>query len=264
MLDEVLRILNYVATTTTIGRAYKVTDELFDLSTMAMEYFKEKIEPTLPEINLLSHDFTPMFSTPNSRSVLMKALEVGTEETEEPDAATPSTSASPAPAPNTTAKLRKMSIAIRRLKTTVDTCNRKLTAQRNQLRDATSKIEQQDRKIEEQNRRIEALITELHQCHSELRQIQARPDCELRQLQGARPEGPQELRLQGKADSSQSDPRQQVQAEKGTKQDSSTLSKSAPSKGQPEPPALGKRPPCPSDYETPGPAKKLKHSQEPN
>lgn len=63
VLDEVLRILDYVTSTTNIGRAYKVTDELFDLSTMAMEYFKEKIEPTFPEINTLSPDYIPIFSS---------------------------------------------------------------------------------------------------------------------------------------------------------------------------------------------------------
>lgn len=34
-----------------------MTDELFDLSTMAMEYFREKIEPTLPEIRLFANDY---------------------------------------------------------------------------------------------------------------------------------------------------------------------------------------------------------------
>lgn len=33
-----------------MGRPYKVTDELFDLSTMAIEYFKEHIEPDLPNV----------------------------------------------------------------------------------------------------------------------------------------------------------------------------------------------------------------------
>ena len=41
ILDEVFRILRYIqCTLTPLGRTYKVTDELFDLSTMAMEYFK--------------------------------------------------------------------------------------------------------------------------------------------------------------------------------------------------------------------------------
>lgn len=33
-----------------MARPFQVTDELFDLSTMAMEYFKDKLEPILPEI----------------------------------------------------------------------------------------------------------------------------------------------------------------------------------------------------------------------
>lgn len=34
-----------------------MTDELFDLTTMAMEYFKEHIEPNLPEITYFGTDF---------------------------------------------------------------------------------------------------------------------------------------------------------------------------------------------------------------
>ena len=70
ILDEVFRILNYIASTHPLGRAYKVTDELFDLSTMAMEYFKENIEPSLPEITYFGSDFlefTPPFATPSKR-----------------------------------------------------------------------------------------------------------------------------------------------------------------------------------------------------
>ena len=40
-----------------MGKVFKITDELFDLSTMAMEYFKENIEPTLPEISYFQSDF---------------------------------------------------------------------------------------------------------------------------------------------------------------------------------------------------------------
>lgn len=46
-----------------LGKPYKVTDELFDLSTMAMEYFKEKIEPKLPEIAYFGADFLDIAGT---------------------------------------------------------------------------------------------------------------------------------------------------------------------------------------------------------
>lgn len=58
------RIQRYIINTQPLGRAYKVTDELFDLSTMAMEYFKENIEPSLPEISYFGSDFFPEFTTP--------------------------------------------------------------------------------------------------------------------------------------------------------------------------------------------------------
>ncbi|KAJ2951938.1 hypothetical protein O0L34_g4190 [Tuta absoluta] len=57
ILDEVYGILAYLKTTTKLARPYKVTDELFDLTTMAMEYFKEHIEPNLPEITYFGTDF---------------------------------------------------------------------------------------------------------------------------------------------------------------------------------------------------------------
>ncbi|KAI5637438.1 f-box domain-containing protein [Phthorimaea operculella] len=57
ILDEVYSILAYLKTTTKLARPYKVTDELFDLTTMAMEYFKEHIEPNLPEITYFGTDF---------------------------------------------------------------------------------------------------------------------------------------------------------------------------------------------------------------
>ena len=63
ILDEVQRILYYIRQTPSLGRAFKVTDELFDLSTMAMEYFKEHIEPTLPEITYFGAEFLD-FATP--------------------------------------------------------------------------------------------------------------------------------------------------------------------------------------------------------
>jgi len=53
----VYKILHYIKVTVKLARPYKVTDELFDLSTMAMEYFREKIEPTLPEIRLFGNDY---------------------------------------------------------------------------------------------------------------------------------------------------------------------------------------------------------------
>lgn len=62
ILDEVYRILAYIKKTPNLGRAYKVTDELFDLSTMAMEYFKEHIEPRLPEITYFGSDFLDITS----------------------------------------------------------------------------------------------------------------------------------------------------------------------------------------------------------
>lgn len=66
IIDEIYKILEYVQNTPSLSRAYKVTDELFDLSTMAMEYFKEHIEPNLPEVTYFASD---VFEYPSFASV---------------------------------------------------------------------------------------------------------------------------------------------------------------------------------------------------
>lgn len=70
ILDEVNRILHHIKVTPKLTRPYKVTDELFDLSTMAMEYFKEQIEPTLPEIPYFGADFLDLAGTFSCKSPL--------------------------------------------------------------------------------------------------------------------------------------------------------------------------------------------------
>ena len=62
ILDEVQRIMRYIRHTSNQppkgrGAYIFMEDELFDLTTMAMEYFKEHIEPTLPEITYFGADF---------------------------------------------------------------------------------------------------------------------------------------------------------------------------------------------------------------
>lgn len=54
ILDEVYNVINYMRTTPHLGRPYKITEELIDLSTMAMEYFKDHLEPNLPQFGLFS------------------------------------------------------------------------------------------------------------------------------------------------------------------------------------------------------------------
>lgn len=50
-------------------------DELFDLTSMAMEYFKEHIEPTLPEITYFGADFLDFTSTFASNAMTNQNLE---------------------------------------------------------------------------------------------------------------------------------------------------------------------------------------------
>lgn len=62
-LDEVYNVLNFIRTTENLGRPYKITEELIDLSTMAMEYFKDHLEPSMPQFGLLNKNFFGKNST---------------------------------------------------------------------------------------------------------------------------------------------------------------------------------------------------------
>lgn len=56
MLDEVYNTLRQIKSAPTI-RPHTMTEELYDLSTMAMEYFKEHLEPQLPTLVNFNRDF---------------------------------------------------------------------------------------------------------------------------------------------------------------------------------------------------------------
>ncbi|XP_067012168.1 F-box only protein 28 [Anabrus simplex] len=189
ILDEVYRILNYIKVTPIpLARPYKVTDELFDLSTMAMEYFKEHIEPTLPEIAYFGTEFlnfTGTFtSASSSKSYLCldspphsssnKSFELpsqtSTSGIDEHVAETP---------PQSNMVLRKR---IRKIKQGMKRYNSQLTLMRRDLRSCKSKIAEQqkqileyasrldenDKKNEETSRKFSTLLQELNKCKTEL------------------------------------------------------------------------------------------------
>lgn len=56
ILDEVYNVLNCIRTTPNPAcRPFKITEELIDLSTMAIEFFKSDLEPLMPQIGALKH-----------------------------------------------------------------------------------------------------------------------------------------------------------------------------------------------------------------
>lgn len=196
ILDEVYRILHYIKVTPKLQKPYKVTDELFDLSTMAMEYFKEHIEPTLPEIPYFGADFLDLAGTFSSSSSVSKTfmcldstpLSVGSGKTgsasgEEgspshcsDDPALLESSVSP---PQSNMVLRKR---IRKIKQGMRRYNSQLTLMRRDLRSCKAKIAEQqkqiveyanrmddtDKKNDEMSRKFSTLLQELNKCKTEL------------------------------------------------------------------------------------------------
>ncbi|KAK2575809.1 hypothetical protein KPH14_007192 [Odynerus spinipes] len=196
ILDEVYRILHYIKVTPKLARPYKVTDELFDLSTMAMEYFKERIEPMLPEIPYFGAEFLDLAGTFPSASNVSKPfmcldsapLSVGSskagsgsgEEGSPPhsseDPGLLETNVSP---PQSNMVLRKR---IRKIKQGMKRYNSQLTLMRRDLRSCKAKIAEQqkqiveyatrlddnDKKNEETSRKFSTLLQELNKCKTEL------------------------------------------------------------------------------------------------
>ncbi|XP_076356326.1 F-box protein dampened isoform X2 [Tachypleus tridentatus] len=181
ILDEVFHILRYLKTTLNISRAYKVTDELFDLSTMAMEYFKEKIEPTLPEITCFATDFLdymPSFSSsPKTQLSLM----------EEPPSSKTCTSAKnsslavecvPPPRdlhPSFKKRLRKLRENMKKnngqvltLKRDLKQTRQNVSKQQKQLQEFKAQLDDYNHKFHTTSRKLNAVLQELNRCKTEL------------------------------------------------------------------------------------------------
>lgn len=69
VLDEIQRILSLVESTCTPPRTHEVLLELRDISSMAMEYFDEKIAPTLKLYNLSSYPIIMPTAQPSGNRV---------------------------------------------------------------------------------------------------------------------------------------------------------------------------------------------------
>ncbi|CAB3381009.1 Hypothetical predicted protein [Cloeon dipterum] len=185
ILDEVNRILTYIECTAKLTRPYKVTDELFDLSTMAMEYFKEKIEPTLPEISYFDPDFLEYTGGYHQGGTSSKYASIdspkGDESPSHCSSATPSTppSTSQALALTRTAlalrkRMNRMRMTLHRSNTQITALRRELrnlkncnTEQRAQLTECKTRIDECDKKNEEMTRKFGTLLQELNKCKTE-------------------------------------------------------------------------------------------------
>nr|XP_045626453.1 uncharacterized protein LOC123775359 [Procambarus clarkii]XP_045626454.1 uncharacterized protein LOC123775359 [Procambarus clarkii]XP_045626455.1 uncharacterized protein LOC123775359 [Procambarus clarkii]XP_045626456.1 uncharacterized protein LOC123775359 [Procambarus clarkii]XP_045626457.1 uncharacterized protein LOC123775359 [Procambarus clarkii]XP_045626458.1 uncharacterized protein LOC123775359 [Procambarus clarkii]XP_045626459.1 uncharacterized protein LOC123775359 [Procambarus clarki len=173
ILDEVHRILTYIKTTPNLGRAYKVTDELFDLSTMAMEYFKEHIEPCLPEITYFGSDFMDI-ATPFSEGCSVRSPS-GSGRVSEPEDELPERD--PLPPSNMVLRkrirrirqgMRKYNTQLVALKRELKGCKGKLADQHKQMIEYAARMDEYDKKFEESSRKFSTVLQELNKCKTEL------------------------------------------------------------------------------------------------
>lgn len=140
-------------------RPYRVTDELFDLSTMAMEYFRDRIEPTLPGIAYFNKDFYKLSTTTKRRKhcfinkfynmfnnfffiiISFLALVIASDLSDSP-------ASLPSP-PQSNMVLRK---GIRKIKQGMKIYNNQLSVLRNELRTCKRKSAEQGKQIAEQQK----------------------------------------------------------------------------------------------------------------
>jgi len=212
ILDEVQRIMRYIRHTSNQppkgrGAYIFMEDELFDLTTMAMEYFKEHIEPTLPEITYFGADFLDFtsFATPTKRrsvsgstSILGNGLDspcssrasvagscvsevwstASTAATTDMADMEPAGIRDPEP-PQSNMVLRKRIRRIRQgmrryndqlveVKKELKVCKTKMETQTKQVTEYSQRLEDYDKKFEESSRKFQTLLTELNKCKTEL------------------------------------------------------------------------------------------------
>ncbi|KAL1500955.1 hypothetical protein ABEB36_006367 [Hypothenemus hampei] len=196
ILDEVYSILHYIKTTSKLDLPYKVTDELFDLSTMAMEYFKDKIEPNLPEIAYFSTDFldfSTSFATPNTSKYLESSNLSSDVSKVDHDSSDVLDSEEYVEIPQSNMVLRKRIRKIKQgmkrynnqltvLRQELKVCKKKTSEQQKQIADQqkqladqqkqtleyATRLDEYDKKNEEISRKFSTLLQELNKCKTEL------------------------------------------------------------------------------------------------
>ncbi|CAG9858522.1 unnamed protein product [Phyllotreta striolata] len=191
ILDEVLDILHYIKVTPKLDLPYKVTDELFDLSTMAMEYFKEKIEPNLPEIAYFSSDFLNFSGRFSNSSALLSETtkDSGHASTDELESGEDMVETIPQSNMVLRKRIRKIKQGMKRynsqlslLRQDLRSCKRKTSEQQKQISEQQKQLADQqkqaleyatrlddyDKKNEEISRKFSTLLQELNKCKTEL------------------------------------------------------------------------------------------------
>lgn len=173
ILDEVYHILSYIKKTPNLGRAYKVTDELYDLSTMAMEYFKEHIEPRLPEITYFGSEFLDI-TTRFSEGCSVRSTS-GSGQVSEPEDELPERDPLPPSNMVLRKRIRRIRQGMRRyntqlvaLKRELKGCKSKLADQHKQMLEYASRMDEYDKKFEESSRKFSTVLQELNKCKTEL------------------------------------------------------------------------------------------------
>ncbi|KAH0560919.1 F-box only protein 28 isoform X1 [Cotesia glomerata] len=197
ILDEVNRVLHYIKVTPKLVKPYKVTDELFDLSSMAMEFFKEQIEPTLPEIACFSDflDIAGTFSTSSSVNKPFLCLDT-LPLVDNSDCSSSSVECSSRPSvhdepelveintpPQSNMVLRKRIRRIKlnmkkyntqlvRMQRNLNLCKTKIAEQQKQILEYANRLDDNDKKNEETSRKFSTLLQvftkELNKCKTEL------------------------------------------------------------------------------------------------
>lgn len=206
ILDEVYKILHYIKVTSKLARPYKVTDELFDLSTMAMEYFREKIEPTLPEIRLFAndyHEFPSPLGPPNTRTITSMCLRKRSLMIREGSVSSLEGKRASSESPQCGSMLRKSVCKIKQgIKTSqschlerdfldlrkqlrktstqagnaqreLKQCKSQMAEQHKTLVEYSSRMDEYDKKNEETNRKFSTLLQELNKCKTEIQYLQS-------------------------------------------------------------------------------------------
>lgn len=193
ILDEVYNTLNHIRNTPNNVRPHIITEELYDLSTMAMEYFKEHLEQHLPAIVNFNRDFIDYnFSKTNSKTKYLLDT-ANTPNTRKSSGTSSSHSSSIPSPPQSNMVLRK---GIRKIKQGMKRYNNQLTVLRNDLRfckkksteqskqitemqkllaeqqkqtlEYAARLDENDKKNEEMSMKISTLLQEANKCKTEL------------------------------------------------------------------------------------------------
>ncbi|XP_037069317.1 F-box only protein 28-like [Pollicipes pollicipes] len=177
ILDEVIQIMSQLKSQSRL--TIRITDELFDLSTMATEYFKEHIERRLPDLlsfgpeEHINYPSSPGPGSTSASSVVDSSVS-GDWDVWDDDDDFMVNSALKKKIGRMSKQLKKSTAQLASVKKEMRSYKARVEEQSRTIAEYTARLDDHDKKFDESARKFTTVLQELNECKTELQYWRSR------------------------------------------------------------------------------------------